>query len=207
MIYTRVRFGGRCTPDFLTAKHADLLWEMISLPPSELSFLPDCVVYTVPAVMIHTPTTMTEFSVVSDFKGSSSQLVAKRPTETKVVYVISNAFDPHEFDRVTIYHEELNKDKYLLYPDAVHSGCSILTERVQAHQIGWGKEVVFSYYKRWVCPLIDDSKEVSDLYFKHSVPEIEMTVRGHLNHRIVLNILAANLPRCYGTLIQKQHTS
>ena len=207
MIYTRARFGGRCTPDFLTQKHADLLWEIVSFPPSEMSSLPDCVVYTVPATMIHTPSIMEEFSLISDYEGSSSQLIAKRSTEPKSVYKISNAFDPQEFERITIYHEELEKDKQLCYPDAVHSGCSILTNRTQAHQTGWGYDIVYSKHDRWVCPFIDDSKEVSDIYFRHSVPEIEMTIRGNVPNRTVLKILAANMPRCYGNLIKKQHTS
>ncbi len=207
MIYTRARFGGRCTPDFIGTKHADLLWEFICLPPADISTLPDCVVYTVPAVMIHTPTIMEDFSLVSDFGGSSSQIIGKRSTESKSVYKISNAYDPKEFERITIYHEELEKDQHLCYPDAVQSGASILTDRVQAHQVGWGHDIVFSKHHRWVCPFIDDSKENSDLYFKHSVPEIEMTIRGNVSNHTVLKILTANLPRCYGNLIKKHHTS
>jgi hypothetical protein len=188
--YTRVKYTR------LDDTIADLLWEFITLPPSEVTHLESKIVHDVPPSMVEGSRSSQTFTLISDPYAKTSQLVCKTARSPETMYPLS--CPQHTFTGVIISHEELDSNKHKLFPNSRFSGSSILTTRLQAHQIGWGHNIIFSRHKRYPCPYVDTLKETSDYYFKTYVNEIELTVRGDVSDDVILKMVTANLPRCFG---------
>jgi hypothetical protein len=188
--YTRVKYTA------LDDVTADLIWDFICLPPSELGHLETVIVYDVPRAMIENSRGGQKFTLMSDPYAKSSKVVCTTSRSPDKVYEVTGTI--RSFTGIIVMKENVEVNKHKLYPRACYSGTSILTNRVQAHQFGWGHQLLFSRHKRYQCPYVDTLQESSDYYFRGYTNEIELTILGDVCDNVVLKIVTANLPRCFG---------
>jgi hypothetical protein len=172
------------------------------LPGIAVTVLEQAIVYTVPVSQVVRPIIKNgQYTILSEMDGSLVEpRVAKLEYRLPATYKLSSTADTRSVDRVTIYHEEIEKG-LLLIPHAKYSDAKLYTRRTTVTHEGWGRQWTFHFREVYYYPMENDTDP--HLYFTGQPRyEIEVVTDEWVEDTIVLDVLRTNLNAIYKPILE-----
>lgn len=162
-----------------------------------VTVLEQAILYTIPASQVVRPIIKDgQYTILSEMDGSLIEpQVAKLEYRLPATYTLASTAKSRSVDRVTIYHEEIEKG-ILLIPNAKYSDARLYTRRTTVEHEGWGRKWTFHFREACFYPMENDTDP--HIYFTGQPRyEIEVITDDWVEDEIVLDVLRANLNAIY----------
>lgn len=174
---TRVVLGSCYHEDFVGSKVYELVKEFSQIPPAQVDKQKDIIRYEVPVSQVSgfvDDDRMHFVEVDSHCTLIRSEGVQRmhRPITIK----LAHACIPRDYDRMTIYREQVYPDSFLLKEEANFSHVKFIHERVNSSLPGWEYSWKTCLQRQWICPYYSSSDPESIVFRCKPMYSIEVLI-------------------------------
>lgn len=119
-----------------------------------------------------------------------------KPVQNPVVLKLDHPSNRSEFDRVTIYQQQI-LPAFLIKGSASFSHCEYIHDRLIAQIEGWGYHWDVICQKQWVCPYYAPGDEKTIVFRCRPVYSVEILVDGLPEGDTIKRFIETGLPRYF----------
>lgn len=171
-----------------------LIHDLVTSQPGETQTLCDNVVFDVPRSGITRPGTALFFRVELGTRGESISIKAFHRLKTLAKYELRYPLNRASFNSIEIIDEQVDVNNYLLRREqSTFSDMSVVTDRKKHFILCDGKQLTYTFQKRWIYPFVRDND--SGWYLGNTFYEIR--VEGDFTANELVGIARTNLPDAY----------
>lgn len=191
---TVLQYGSRTRQCGIDDVSFRLIRDLVLSQPGDTQTLSDKVVFDVPRSGVMRPGTAQFFRVELGAHGETITVKAFHRLKTLAKYELRYPLTQSSFNSIEVVDEQVELNNHLLRRDqSTFSDLSVITEGVKHTVFCGGKELTYTFQKRWIYPFIRDND--SGWYLGNTYHEIR--VEGDFTVNEFVDVARINLPDVY----------
>jgi len=190
----KLYYGSRACQRSIDQTSFDLIKNLVLMQPGDTQTLNDIIVFDVPRSGIMRPGSALHFQVELGTRGEQISIKAFHRLKTLAKYELRHPLNSTSFNRIELVDEEVTTNHHLLRRDqSAFSDLCVLMDRIQHTVFSIGKQVTYTFQRRWKYPYTAESQTG---WFLNQV-DYQISVDGEFDEDAALFIATMNLPSTF----------